>query len=120
MPTVRFVREAKDVRCQPGENLRSIALKSGIELYGFKGKIGNCGGCGQCITCFVAVEGGKDRALSGITNVEKIKLANRPKNWRLACQAVVESSVLILTRPQSPPSNLEEMLEQALEDNLPK
>ena len=77
MPTIRFVREGRDVKCKSGENLRQVALREGLELYGFKGTIGNCGGCGQCITCFVSVEGGKDSSLSPLTDVEKIKLKTR-------------------------------------------
>ena len=43
------------MECYPGENLREVAMREGIELYGLKGQLGNCGGCGQCITCFVSV-----------------------------------------------------------------
>ncbi len=120
MPIIRFVREGRDVKCLSGENLRAVALREGIELYGFKGKIGNCGGCGQCITCFIAVEGGNKSALSPMTEVEKIKLKNRPENWRLACQAVIQSSLLVLTKPQSPPSNSESLLKEALSKKLPR
>ena len=55
MPVIRFVREGRDIECYPGENLREVALREGIQLYGLKGALGNCGGCGQCITCFVAI-----------------------------------------------------------------
>jgi ferredoxin len=101
MPVVRFVREGRDVECYPGENLREVALREGIELYGLKGKLGNCGGCGQCITCFVGVvDGEAGTALSPRTAVEDQKLRRRPQDWRLACQALVEQSVLVITRPQ--------------------
>ena len=120
MPTIRFVREGRDVKCRSGENLREVALREGLELYGFKGSLGNCGGCGQCITCFVSVEGKKDTALSPITDVEKTKLKNRPSNWRLACQCVVRSSVVILTKPQSPPNNVSNLIKDALNQDLPK
>lgn len=101
MPVIRFVREQCDVECYPGENLREVALREGIELYGLKGRLGNCGGCGQCITCFVeVVEGGADNALSELTGVELQKLKRRPQSWRLACQALVQKSVLVVTRPQ--------------------
>ena len=43
MPVIRFVREGRDVECYPGENLREVALREGIELYGLKGMLGNCG-----------------------------------------------------------------------------
>ena len=101
MPVIRFVREGRDVECYPGENLREVALREGIELYGLKGRLGNCGGCGQCITCFVeVVEGTPAAALTARTTVEEQKLRRRPENWRLACQALVQQSLLVLTRPQ--------------------
>ena len=100
MPVIRFLREGRDVECYPGENLREVALREGIELYGLKGKLGNCGGCGQCITCFVDVDGASAGALSGQTAVEEQKLRRRPPSWRLACQALVLESLVVLTRPQ--------------------
>ena len=101
MPVIRFVREGRDVECYPGENLREVARREGIELYGLKGQLGNCGGCGQCITCFVSVvdEDSAD-ALTARTAVEDSKLRRRPQEWRLACQALVEKSVMVLPRPQ--------------------
>ena len=91
MPVIRFVREGRDVECYPGENLREVALREGIALYGLKGQLGNCGGCGQCITCFVELpESTSPLAMSGRTAVEDQKLRGRPQNWRLACQALVQ------------------------------
>jgi ferredoxin len=101
MPLIRFVREGRDVECYPGENLREVALREGIALYGIKGILGNCGGCGQCITCFVELpEDSPAAALSPRTGVEDQKLRNRPRTWRLACQALVQQSLVVLTRPQ--------------------
>ena len=79
MPVIRFVREGRDVECFPGENLREVALREGVELYGLKGQLGNCGGCGQCSTCFISVvdEAGRD-ALTARTSVEDNKLRRRP------------------------------------------
>ncbi|BBL86381.1 possible ferredoxin (chromatophore) [Paulinella micropora] len=117
MPVIRFVREGVDVECYPGENLREVALRNGVELYGLKGKLGNCGGCGQCITCFVdvidIVEGDNILALSRRTQVEELKLRRRPKTWRLACQVLVQRSVLILTRPQVSLSDAERRVSAA-------
>jgi ferredoxin len=119
MPVIRFVREGRDVECYPGENLRDIALREGIELYGLKGKLGNCGGCGQCITCFVDIRGAAPQALSELTAVELQKLRRRPQSWRLACQSLVQSSLVVLTRPQSGLSNGEAAWEKALQQPLP-
>ena len=102
MPVVRFVREGREVLCPPGANLRELALQEGVELYGLKGRLGNCGGCGQCITCFVEVVAERtEGALTPLTVVEQQKLRRRPESWRLACQALVQESVAVLTRPQA-------------------
>jgi ferredoxin len=120
MPVIRFVREGLDVPCYPGENLREVALREGIELYGLKGKLGNCGGCGQCITCFVDVpEGGSPRALSARTAVEEQRLRRRPQTWRLACQTLVEESVLVITRPLAGLAEVESVLAEARSRPLP-
>lgn len=119
MPVIRFLREGREVECYPGENLREVALREGIELYGLKGKLGNCGGCGQCITCFVDVEGAADLALSPRTGVEERKLRGRPQNWRLACQSLVQQSLVVLTRPQVGLANRERSLAAALAEPLP-
>ena len=120
MPVIRFVREGRDVECYPGENLREVARREGIELYGLKGQLGNCGGCGQCITCFVSVvdEDSAD-ALTARTAVEDSKLRRRPQYWRLACQALVEKSLMVLTRPQVRLPNGDARLAAARQAPLP-
>ena len=101
MPTIHFLREQLDVDCPAGVILRDVALDAGVELYGLKGKLGNCGGCGQCSTCFVAVAGqDEDTCLTPRTSPEQRFLKKRPPNWRLACQAVVRDSLVVVTRPQ--------------------
>jgi len=120
MPVIRFVREGRDVECYPGENLREVALREGIQLYGLKGTLGNCGGCGQCITCFVEVpEGPPQVALSPRTGVEDLKLKRRSQNWRLACQALINQSCLVITRPQVGLSDRETLLAAAQAEPLP-
>jgi len=120
MPVIRFVREGRDVECYPGENLREVALREGIALYGLKGQLGNCGGCGQCITCFVDVVGeSSPGSLSGLTAVEEQKLRRRPQTWRLACQALVNQSVLVLTKPQTGLGDLDQKVQKAKAEPLP-
>lgn len=120
MPVIRFVREGRDVECYPGENLREVALREDIKLYGLKGTLGNCGGCGQCITCFVEVpEGNPAQALSTRTTVEEQKLRRRPQNWRLACQALVQQSLVVITRPQVGLAGKDDAVATALAQPLP-
>ena len=120
MPTIRFIREGIDVKCKQGENLRELVIKEQLQLYGLKGILGNCGGVGQCSTCFVSVEDGTENSLSPLTLVEEEKLKNRPDNWRLACQTLIKSSAVILTKPQSPPSNLKDLKKSAKNKKLPR
>ena len=118
MTTIRFIREGVDIQCKPGENLRELVIKEKLQLYGLKGLLGNCGGVGQCSTCFIAVEGGTNNSLSPLTAVEETKLRGRPDNWRLACQTLIKSSAIILTKPQSPPADLKDLKESALNKKL--
>lgn len=120
MPVIRFLRENRDVECYPGENLREVALREGIGLYGLKGILGNCGGCGQCITCFVEIpDDTSAAALSARTEVEEQKLRRRPTSWRLACQALVQQSLVVITRPQLGLAEKEAQLAAALATTLP-
>ena len=120
MATIRFIREDLEIQCNSGENLRDLIIKKKLQLYGLKGILGNCGGTGQCITCFISVLGGSKNSLSQITSVEEEKLKNRPENWRLACQTLIKSSSVILTKPQSPPLNLEELKKISENKKLPR
>ena len=120
MAIIRFIREGVDVQCKPGENLRELIIKERLQLYGLKGILGNCGGVGQCSTCFVSYEGENKNSLSPVTIVEEEKLKNRPENWRLACQTLVKSSVIILTKPQSPPSDLDKLKKVSQNKKLPR
>ena len=121
MPVIRFLREGRDVECYPGENLRDVALRENIELYGLKGQLGNCGGCGQCITCFVEVVAERQEgALTPLTPVEQQKLRRRPESWRLACQALVQESVAVLTRPQAGRDAQKQAIAEAQAEPLPE
>ena len=120
MATIRFIREGIDIQCKPGENLRDVIIREKLQLYGLKGILGNCGGAGQCSTCFVSVESGNKNSLSPLTPVEEQKLKNRPENWRLACQSLIKSSTVILTKPQSPPSNLNDLNNSSEKNKLPR
>ena len=53
------------------------------------------------------------------TPVEDSKLRRRPQEWRLACQALVEKSVMVLTRPQMRLPEAETRLAAARQAPLP-
>jgi hypothetical protein len=64
-------------------------------------------------------EGTSGQALSVRTGVEDQKLRRRPQNWRLACQAMVQESLLVLTRPQVGMADQEALVAAAQAQPLP-
>jgi ferredoxin len=83
-----------------GVNLRLKAMENGIDLYKFVGKLTNCNGYGQCGTCVVEIVEGMEN-LSPLTDSELSKLKRKPKNYRLACQTMVNGGdVSVKTRPK--------------------
>jgi ferredoxin len=118
MPSIRFVREEKESFVAPGANLRQKALENDIDLYTLMGKMMNCGGYGQCGTCVVQVVQGMEN-LSPRTEFEARKLRNRPETYRLACQAVVNGPVSILTKPNPKDPQQQALLAADLQRPLP-
>ncbi len=98
MANIKFVKQDQEVIAADGANLRLKAIQNGIELYTFRGKMMNCGGYGQCGTCIVEVVEGLEN-LSPRTEVENQKLKKKPNNYRLACQALVNGPVSVVTKP---------------------
>jgi ferredoxin len=98
MPSITFVNEDKAVFVTQGANLRIKALENQIDLYTFAGKMMNCGGYGQCGTCVVEITEGMEN-LSPRTEVEDRKLRKRSANCRLACQALVQGDISVVTKP---------------------
>ena len=99
MATIKFVNEDKEVIAAEGANLRFKALENRIDIYTFSGKMMNCGGYGQCGTCVVDIVEGMEN-LSPKTAVEERKLRKRPASCRLACQAIVNGPVSVVTKPK--------------------
>lgn len=98
MGNIKFIKENKEIIAADGANLRLKAIENGIDIYKFLGKMTNCGGGGQCATCIVEVVEGLEN-LSPRTDVEKRKFKNKPDNYRLACQTLVNGPVSVVTKP---------------------
>lgn len=99
MPNIKFVKENREVVAADGANLRLQALQNNIDIYTFKGKMFNCGGYGQCGTCIVEVVEGIEN-ISPRTPVEDKKLKKKPQSYRLACQALVNGPLSVVTKPK--------------------
>jgi len=98
MGNIKFVKENKEVIAANGANLRLKALENSVDIYKIFGKMTNCGGYGQCGTCIVEIVEGLEN-LSPRTDFEQKKLRNKPNNYRLACQTLVNGPVSVNTKP---------------------
>lgn len=98
MGNIKFVKENKEIVAANGANLRLKAVENGIDIYTFFSKITNCGGAGQCTTCVVQITQGLEN-LSPRTDLENRKFKNKPDNYRLACQTLVNGPVSVITKP---------------------
>ena len=99
MSSIKFVNEEKEVIAALGANLREKAIQNGIDIYTLKGKLTNCGGYGQCGTCIVEIVEGMEN-LSPKTDFEQRRLRKKPDSYRLACQAIVNGAVTVVTKPK--------------------
>lgn len=113
MPTIKFVKEKKSVEVPTGANLRSEALKAGVEVYQGIDKIVHCPGIGMCTTCKVHVKKGAENC-SPPSWWEKLNLfktyfmppftafarIGHEKEMRLSCQTKVEGDVEVETTPE--------------------
>ena len=98
MARIKFVKEGKEVEASFGANLRFKAQENNVDIYTFMGKLTQCGGYGQCGTCVVdIVEGAQN--LTPRTAVEEKILRKRPSSCRLACQAMVQGDISVVTKP---------------------
>jgi len=99
MANITFVNEGKKAIAMDGANLRIKALENNIDIYKFVAKLTNCNGYGQCATCVVEIVDGLEN-LSPKTDFEEKKLKNKPNNYRLACQTLVnQGNVSVKTKP---------------------
>ena len=99
MANIKFVNESEEAIAMDGVNLRIKALENNIDIYKFVAKLTNCNGYGQCGTCVVEIVDGIEN-LSPRTEFEEKKLKNKPNNYRLACQTLVnQGNVSVKTKP---------------------
>lgn len=96
MPKVHFAREDKIVECKKGENLRTLALLSGIRIYPGIFHLLNCRGFGMCGTCKVEVEPAEGAQPKPWKLREKMRGFCKGSE-RLSCQVKVVSDINVKT-----------------------
>lgn len=121
MPTVKFIKEKKEIEVPEGANLRTEALKAGVYLNaGFVNNIGrslnkvmNCHGLGMCGTCRVLITKGIENT-NALTQREKAKFKYVPlpdplplfayigheDTMRLACTTRVYGDIEVESAPE--------------------
>ena len=119
MPVVKFIKEKCEVEVPSGANLRTVAIKAGVNLYpGLKGlgppcnSILNCHGFGTCGTCRVNIVKGMQNTNS-LTTMESLKFKvpfpepiaalaylGNEHQMRLACKTEVRGDIEVETCPE--------------------
>ena len=127
MPIVKFVKEKKEIEVPEGANLRTEAVKAGINLncaisgisdgvdscVALASKFLNCHGFGMCGTCRVLIKNGMENTNS-ITIREKAKFKYVPipdplpclaylgneESMRLACCTQVNGDIEVESSPE--------------------
>ncbi len=118
MPVVKFVKENKEIEVPSGANLRTEAIKAGINVHqGVNGygatlnKYINCHGLGQCGTCRVKITKGMENT-NPMGIIEKFRFHNplpdpfpslafigNEDTMRLACKVKVLGDIEVETGP---------------------
>ena len=105
MPTIKFVKEKKEIQVPEGANLRKEAFKAGVTVYKGPDKILHCPGWGICGTCRVLITKGTENASrKGWWEWFKLKYLSlayigHEDNMRLSCQTRVRGDMEVLTTP---------------------
>ena len=105
MPTIKFVKEKKEVQVPEGANLRREARAAGVQVYKGPDKVLHCPGLGLCGTCRVLITKGADHASpKGWWESFKLRYLSlaaigHEDTMRLSCQTRVEGDMEVVTTP---------------------
>lgn len=121
MPTVKFIKEKKEIQVPVGANLRTEAMAAGVKLYNGLNGLGasvnevlNCHGFGFCGTCRVRIIKGMQNA-NPMGTMERLKFKGVPmplpdpaclaylgneETMRLACKTTVHGDMEVETCPE--------------------
>ena len=108
MPTITFTSEKKEIQVPAGANLRTEALRAGVQLYPGVHKLLNCHGLGQCGSCRVLITKGMENTsrrglLESARMAVSLAYIGNEKTMLLACQTKVNGDITVET---TPPLNL--------------
>jgi ferredoxin len=104
MPTITFASEKKEIQVPSGANLRTEAIRAGVQLYPGVHKVLNCRGLGQCGSCRVLItKGMENTSRKGFLESARLAVSlayiGNEKSMRLACQTKVIGDITVETKP---------------------
>jgi ferredoxin len=104
MPTITFTSEKKEIQVPAGANLRTEALRAGVQLYPGVHKYLNCHGFGQCGSCRVLItKGMENTSRKGLLESARLSVSlaaiGNEQTMRLACQTRVNGDITVETKP---------------------
>lgn len=104
MPTITFTSEKKEIQVPAGANLRTEALRAGVQLYPGVHKYLNCHGLGQCGSCRVLITKGMENvSRKGLMESARLGVSlayiGNEQTMRLACQTRVNGDITVETKP---------------------
>jgi len=104
MPTITFTDEKKEIQVPAGANLRTEALRAGVQLYPGLHRFLNCHGFGQCGSCRVLVtKGMENTSRKGLLESARLAVSlayiGNEQEMRLACQTKVNGDISVQTKP---------------------
>jgi ferredoxin len=106
MAIIKFVNEKKEIQVPEGSNLRSEAMRAGVEIYPLLHKLPltHCPGLGCCGTCRVLITKGIENASPmGVVESARLRFSfaqiGNEDTMRLACQTRVNGDMEVLTKP---------------------
>ena len=105
MPTIKFVKEKKEIQVPVGANLRREARQAGVQVYKGPDKILHCPGLAICGTCRVLITKGIENASpQGWREWFKLKYLSlaaigHEDAMRLSCQTKVLGDMEVVTTP---------------------
>ena len=113
MPKITFVNHKKEVECEAGATLRTVALANGVPIHAGFTQIEtavmqyvNCRGNNLCGTCLVYIKKGMENT-NKPSAFENARLFLSPMTIghedesRLSCQTVVNGDVEVETQPKA-------------------
>ncbi len=97
MLEVRFEKQKRKIKVEPGTNLREAAIANKISIYPHIFKLLNCRGRGLCASCRVEILSGKVPPRNEIEENNLKRALKKNPNLRLACQIKVEDNLVVRT-----------------------